>query len=209
MGNNKFNITIEKPSILLVEGPDDRSFFEALLRYLAIQSVQIKDVSGKDNFSYTFEALLNAEGGSLVKNIGFVRDADKPNAQAAFKAICSILNKNKYPCPAEIGKMIESDGKKVNIFIMPNNNDSGMLENLCINSIREIDILHCIDCFIKCYAPIISNEKHNVPKATILAYLSTRVPVVNTLGVAAQQKVWDFSHECFNQIKAFLFDLFG
>jgi hypothetical protein len=30
----------------------------------------------------------------------------------------------------------------------------------------------------------------------------------NSLGLAAQQKIWDFSHPCFDKIKEFLITLF-
>jgi hypothetical protein len=145
---------------------------------------------------------------NTIKNIGFVRDAEDREAAAAFQSICSVLNDYNLPCPTQIGKVIEQDGKKANIFIMPNNNDCGMLENLCIASIRETDIFNCVDCFVKCYANMISKEKYILPKAEILAYLSTRTPIVNSLGIAAQQNVWDFSHKCFNEIKIFLIELF-
>jgi hypothetical protein len=40
-------------------------------------------------------------------------------------------------------------------------------------------------------------------KSNILAFLSTRVPIIYSLGVAAQGHVWDFSNPCFDQIKNF------
>jgi hypothetical protein len=200
---------IEQKNILAVEGKDEKNFFDALLKNLSIANVQIIDVGGKDKFKHQFPVYLQSDSAlNTIKNIGFVRDAEDREAAAAFQSICSVLNDYKLPCPTQIGKVIEYDGKKVNIFIMPNNNDCGMLENLCITSIRETDVFNCVDCFIKCYSTMISKEKFNLPKAEILAYLSTRIPIVNSLGIAAQQNVWDFSHECFSEIKKFLIELF-
>ena len=200
---------IVQENILAVEGKDEKNFFDALLKKLMITNVQIIDVGGKDNFKNKFSVYLQSDRAlDIIKNIGFIRDAEDLEAETAFQSICSVLNNYSLPCPTKIGKVIEYNGKKVNIFIMPNNNDCGILENLCITSIIETDIFKCVDCFVKCYSSMISKEKYNLPKAEILAYLSTRIPIVNSLGIAAQQNVWDFSHECFSEIKKFLLELF-
>jgi hypothetical protein len=200
---------IEKENVLAVEGKDEKNFFDALLKFLSISNVQIIDVGGKDNFKNRFPVYIQSEGAlSKIRNIGFVRDAEKHEATSAFQSICSVLANYNLPCPVEINKLIEKDGKKINIFIMPNNNDCGMLENLCVASIESTDIFECIKCYVKCYKGKINEEKYILAKAQILAYLSTRTPIVNSLGLAAQQNVWDFSHECFNEVRIFLKELF-
>jgi len=200
---------IEQDSVLAVEGKDEKNFFEALLKNLGISNIQIIDVGGKDKFTSSLSTYLQSEGAlNQIKKIGFVRDAEEREATVAFQSICSTLNEYKLPCPSELNKVIEQEGKKVSIFIMPNNQSCGMLEDLCITSIKETNIFECIDCFVNCYKKMIYLEKYNPAKAIILAYLSTRTPIVNSLGIAAQEKVWDFSHECFNEIKNFLIELF-
>jgi len=200
---------ITEKNVLAVEGKDEKNFFGALLKNLGIDNVQIIDVGGEANFNVNFPAYILADGAlEKIKNIGFVRDAEAREATAAFQSICHLLRKYELPCPSELGKIAGQDGKKVNIFIMPNNNQCGMLEDLCIESIKDADIFHCIKSFIHCYENKIDKRKYNPAKAEILAYLSTRTPVVNSLGIAAQQNVWDFSHTCFNEIKNFLIELF-
>jgi hypothetical protein len=92
---------------------------------------------------------------------------------------------------------------------MPNNKDSGMLEDLCIESRKTDPVWNCVETFIKCYNPLIEKDKYNISKAKIGAFLSTRVPIAYSLGVAAQEHVWDFDNPCFNQVKDFLGKLFG
>jgi hypothetical protein len=200
---------IELENILAVEGKDEKNFFDALLKNLDITNVQIIDVGGKDKFEIIFSNYLQTEDAlEKIKNIGFVRDAEKDTANAAFQSICSVLSKYEFPCPTELCKAIEKNSKKVNIFIMPNNNDCGMLEDLCIASIKNTGIFNCIESFIRCYENNIDKDKHNKAKAIILAYLSAQVPIVNSLGIAAQQRRVDFSHPCFNEIKNFLIELY-
>jgi hypothetical protein len=201
---------IERENILAVEGKDEKNFFDALLKTLGIDNVQIIDVGGKDNFKNRFPVYIQSEGAlAKIKNIGFVRDAEDNEAVGAFQSICSLLKNYGLPCPIELCKVVEQDGKKVSIFIMPNNNDCGMLEDLCIAAIKDTDIFNCVKCFVQCYESKIEKTRYNLAKAEILAYLSTCVPIVNSLGLAAQQKVWDFSHPCFAEIKEFLISLFG
>jgi hypothetical protein len=174
-----------------------------------ISDVQIIDVGGKDNFRNKFSVYMQSENAlEKIKNIGFVRDAEQFEAKSAFDSICSILKKYALPCPTELCKLIKDNGKKVNIFIMPNNNDCGMLEDLCIAAIKDMDIFTCVEYFIKCYEFKIEKDKYNPAKAKILAYLSTRTPIVNTLGLAAKQNIWDFTKPCFDDIKKFLKELF-
>jgi len=203
------NSKIEKENILFVEGKDEKNFFDALLKRLDITDVQIIDVSGKDNFQTHFSAYMQTERAlSRIKNMGFVRDAEKNEANSAFQSICSVLKKYGLACPSELCKPVEQDKKKISIFIMPNNNDCGMLEDLCIKAIQGSGIFNCVESFIQCYEGKIEKDKYNKSKASILAYLSAQVPIVYSLGNAAQQSVFDFSHPCFDSIKKFLIELY-
>lgn len=200
---------IEQESVLAVKGKDEANFFKALLEFLNISNVQIIDVGGKDSFKNKLSGYIQTDGALVkIKRIGFVRDAEKLEAELAFHSICTILQQYALPCPKELCKPIEQDGKRVSIFIMPNNNSCGMLEDLCIDSIKDAEIFTCIEHFIKCYIDKIEQDKFNTAKATILAYLSTRTPIVNSMGVAALQNVWDFTNPCFDETKRFLKELF-
>jgi hypothetical protein len=200
---------IENENVLAVEGNDEKNFFEVLLRTMNIPNVQIIDVGGKDNFKNKFPVYIQSEGAlAKIKNIGFVRDAEQLEAQSAFDSICSVLRKYALPCPTELRKIIRRNDKKVNIFIMPNNNNCGMLEDLCIAAIKDTDVFTCVECFVKCYEGKIEKGKYNLAKAKILAYLSTRTPIVNALGLAAKQGIFDFTKPCFDDIKKFLKELF-
>jgi hypothetical protein len=167
-------------------------------------------MGGKDKFKVNFPLLANSEHFyDIVKNIGFVRDAEDKEAASAFQSIRGILKSYKLPCPAEPNKAVHENGKNASIFIMPNNRDSGMLEDLCIKSKEADPVWKCVAAFLKCYQPKITKEKYNQSKAGILAYLSTRTPIVNELGLAAQQGIWDFRNPCFDSVKRFLQDLFA
>jgi hypothetical protein len=126
------NITIQSRSILAVEGMDEYHLFSALFKYLSIESIQILVVDGKNKFKAEFLAFSNAEGFDKVENVGFVLDADDNHPQSAFNSICDILQLRRLPQPVWPNRITSNTVPQTGIFIMPNNNGSGMLEDLCL-----------------------------------------------------------------------------
>ena len=62
MVNAEESQTIEKSKLLLVEGPDDLSFFDALLRHLNRQDIDVRSYSGKDNLRPFLKGLPAFQG---------------------------------------------------------------------------------------------------------------------------------------------------
>ena len=205
------NITIKSNMLLAVEGKDESNFFKTLLEYENIQGVQIIDIGGKDKFSIEFRLLRNLENFSNITKLAFVRDAEENNASSAFQSICDILKKYNLPCPQKINETTENSKPIVGVFIMPNNNNAGMLEDLCLESIKSLPINDCISKYIECVKNNLKsedNEKFNCSKAKVLTYLASKVPIVNSLGLGAEKKYWNFSDNCFSEIKSFLYKVF-
>ncbi len=200
---------ISSKNILAVEGKDEVNFFNALLKHQEIKNIQLIDIGGKDQFKFKFEALSILDNFQDIEKIGFVRDAEEKEAHHAFKSICKVLSDHSFPTPSEINSI--ADGfPKVGVFIMPNNKDAGMLENLCLESIRNTYQEKCIDLFFECVERYCLGEfsRLNLPKSKLLSYFSMKSPYVNSLGIAALKDHFDFDHECFNKIKGFLKILF-
>ncbi|OHD24008.1 MAG: hypothetical protein A2086_06725 [Spirochaetes bacterium GWD1_27_9] len=205
------NITIKSDMLLAVEGKDESNFFKSLLEYENIQGVQIIDIGGKDKFSIEFRLLRNLEKFSNITKLAFVRDAEENNASSAFQSICDILKKYNLPYPQKINETTENSKPIVGVFIMPNNNNAGMFEDLCLESIKSLPINDCISKYIECVKNNLKsedNEKFNISKAKVLTYLASKTPIVNSLGVGAEKKYWDFSDNCFSEIKSFLHKVF-
>ncbi|MCU0286504.1 MAG: hypothetical protein MUF15_08890 [Acidobacteria bacterium] len=130
-------ISILLKSFMAVEGKDEKNFFEALLKHLHINDVQCECIGGKDKFPLEMTNLYNQEGFRSIERFGFVRDAETGTAQSAFQSICGILGKHNLPYPPKLNEIKKEGSKRVGIFIMPDNFGSGMLENLCLQSIKR------------------------------------------------------------------------
>lgn len=202
---------ITSKHLLLVEGDDEVYFFESLLKFLNINNIQQHNFCGKDRFKSTFPALASSEKFNEVTHIGFIRDAEKLKAKSAFDSICNILNNYNINTPSINNPIIKND-LSVGIFIMPNNNDEGMLEDLCIKSLIGKSVNDDIDNYI---SSITDNNriygdksKFCKSKAHIQTYLASCSPIRNRLGLGAKRDYFNFSHSCFNKLIRFLNDLF-
>jgi uncharacterized protein DUF3226 len=200
-----FKITSKQ--LLAVEGKDECNFFKAFLESENISNVQIIDAGGKDQFKVKFRSILNLDGFSEVYTLGFVRDAEKKKPKSAFDSICATLKNADLPFPTDIANpVIKKNGLGVGIYIMPNNIDKGMLEDLCLKSINAKPVFKCVDQYIKCVLE--QDKKIHLSKARIQVYLACKKPIVNSLGLAALKEYWNFEDHCFDEIRGFLHNLF-
>jgi hypothetical protein len=85
-----------------------------------------------------------------VERIGFVRDAEQKPARDAFLSISGILKDIDLPLPTKPNEIQKQSKPFTGIFIMPDNQGTGMLENLCLETIASDPVSTCIDDFIEC-----------------------------------------------------------
>lgn len=132
---------------LLVEGNDDLHVISSLCEKFEIkESFKIIDCKGIDKLLEQLPTLL--KGSENLNTIGVVLDADT-DLNKRWKEVCNILKKSgKYEnIPETCDKNgtiifpIEEDDIKVGVWLMPNNNDKGILEDFVSFLISEDDKL--------------------------------------------------------------------
>lgn len=199
---NKKRFIIEKEKVLLVEGKDEVQFLTALFNVKNIQNVQVIDTGGRDKFKKDFLTLKNTPGFNKVTSLGIIQDADD-NAQDRFDSICSTLEKCSLPAPDQMASFT-SETPKVGIFILPDCQSEGMLESLCLSTIKSKNkVLKCIDDFIQC----LEQKPKNIDKARCRAFLSAMQEDTPSLGVAAQKGYWNFDSDKLKPLLDFLSNL--
>lgn len=167
------NILLKK-KVIAVEGKDEVNFFDALLRYLGITDVEVRDVAGKENFKLKLPALVRMSGFSDV--LAVIRDADD-DANGAFESIRDLLKKEGFEPPAQMNQF--SEGKpKIGIFIMPGNSDRGMLEDLCLKTVEDHPAMKCVKAFIDCALKLDEKPK-NITKTKAQAFLAAMPELVS------------------------------
>ena len=204
--------SIKTEKLLLVEGRDEFNFFSALLAFLNIHDVTIIEAGGCKKFASLYPSIVITSGFSSVKRIGFVRDAEANKADSAFQSILNIIKKNTphFILPKTCGEIVK-ETISCGIFIMPNNKNSGMLEDLCLKSVEANDLYKETKKFIEiAKSKLAENDslRYNIHKAKVQAYLAGTADIPRNLGEAALKKLWDFSNPVFDEIKQFIIALF-
>lgn len=196
---------IERPTQLLVEGNDQKNFFGAFVDDLGIQNVQIQNFGGVDELRGFLRAFVRAPYFDMVSSIGVIRDAEE-SAANAFRSVQSSLRNAKLPVPASARRRAGAT-PAVTVMILPDDNQSGMLETLLCKSFEEFPVNGCINEFIACARRILDTEIERLDKARAHAYLATRPRPHVSVGVAAHKGYWPFDHEAFADVRAFLRNL--
>ena len=188
---------------LLVEGNDQRNFFEAFTRHLSISNVQIQNFGGVNELRDFLEGLVSATGfRETVQSIGIVRDAEM-SARGAFQSVQSALSNAALPTP---NRPAERTGTSpaITVLILPGDDRQGMLETLLCESFAATPVEDCIDDFFKCVESLPDMSIDRPDKARAHAYLTTKPNPHFSVGVAAKNDYWDLDHSVFSPVRDFL-----
>jgi hypothetical protein len=215
-------ITSER--LLLVEGKDECIFFSVWLPRI-VKSVQIINIGGKDQFNNHFPVIMKLPGFNNVQKLGIIRDAED-NCASTFQSIQSMLNNNHMPPPLLAGQINKSTSPHLGVWIMPDNLNTGSIENLCWDLVPRNDPrMACSENFIDCLKNAGLRPKGNadpdiplkatsmflpsrLEKTKVQAYLGSLCDPQRELGRAAEAGVWDFGHQRLENLREFLIDLF-
>lgn len=195
---------IRQKKVIAVEGSDEVNFFNALLKYTGITDIDVCEVGGKQQFKNKLPALVRRSGFTDVEVLVIIRDADN-DAAAAFKSIKNILKKERLKSPIQANQFSEGI-PRIGIFIMPGNSDTGMLEDLCLKTVKHHPAMGCVESFIGCVAKL-ENLPNNIAKAKAQAFLAAMPELANSVGVGAQKGYWNFNSEELTDLKSFIDNL--
>lgn len=177
--------------VLLVEGRDDQHVIWALCKKFELpENFEIKAVDGIDSLLEQLPVWLKAAG---ISTIGIVIDADV-NMKHRWDAVKGIL-KRKYPqFPEEAGRhgtVFQEGGSKLGVWLMPDNQMSGMLETFIEFLIPMDDDLRSV---INAHLDDIERENRNRyrlihrDKAFIHAWLAVQEDPGTPMGLSITKK---------------------
>lgn len=193
---------IVKPRLLIGEGDEEVFFFGALLDHLNIDDIQVEKIGGKDYLSLYLKELPRRPGFERLVALGVTRDADDDCANA-FAKICGALNANGFGFPSAPGQ-VQSGLLRVGVFVMPDNQRPGMLEDLCLDSFAADLALPCVDEFFRCVDKATGRKPHILAKARVQTWLASHPDTENRLGLAAYRRYWPWNSAAFQPLIDFL-----
>ena len=197
------SIQIKSEIQLLVEGNDPRNFFEAFVRHLSIDNIQIQNFGGVNELRRFLRAFADTPRFyEVVESIGIIRDAET-SAESAFQSVQSSLKNAALPVPNMPERRTDTS-PAVTVLILPGNNQQGMLETLLCESFAGTPENDCIDAFFACVDALPNASIKRPEKARAHAYLTTKSDPHLSVGVAAKRNYWDLDHPIFDRVRDFL-----
>ncbi|MDZ4402547.1 DUF3226 domain-containing protein [Prosthecobacter sp.] len=206
-------VNISRPNLLLCEGKDEVSFFNAWFSELNITDVQVIAYEGKTKLAEFLGDLGKASGFGQVRRIGITRDADA-NAGSALESVQHAMD-NASTSIRALGPQI---------FVLPGDDKQGALESLWLASLENEPFAPCVEEFLGCieakgWKPSDTFAKNDKARAQL--WIATKDVPNERFGIAAwhgrkdtdkpwmQEKWVDFNHSCFAPLKAFLLRTFS
>jgi len=198
--------------ILLTEGKNDCHVIASLCKqYQLPKNFGLYDCGSDEKALKRLRSLIS--GSEVMEVIGIVLDADNPNLRAKWDALRDRLAKENYELPDNPdinGTIITAEGKpKIGIWLMPDNNANGMLEDFCRALVDESKMTFADECVDKAkqqgIATFIDNHRS---KAVIHTFLAWQNEPGMPLGQAITARALDGSHPTAQQFVGFLKKLF-
>lgn len=187
---------------LLVEGNDQRNFFEAFIDHLSLKNIQIRNYGGVNDLRRFLSGFVTSVGFGDITTLGIVRDAEA-SAQSAFQSVQDSLRGLGLAVPGQLGQRAGSS-PAVSVLILPDDDNSGMLETLLCRTFVGTYLDTCIDGFFECVRAKAGEGVYRPEKARAHAYLATRRDPHVSVGVAAHRKYWDLDHAALSGVRQFL-----
>ncbi|MDR2840368.1 MAG: hypothetical protein LBV75_03745 [Paludibacter sp.] len=194
---------------LLVEGKDDQHVVWALCEKLNIP--EIFDVVDSEGIDKLFDR-LKAEC-SIKKSdiIGIIIDADN-DLQARWISVRDILIKNNFKVPENFPKegLITDTKPKIGVWIMPDNNTNGMLEDFISFLVPENDKLMpiAIETLQNIENQGLDKYKTHKPKTKIHTWLAWQEEPGKPLGQSITNKALSTDNETCRKFAVWLKKLF-
>ena len=148
--------------VIFVEGVDDAYFLSKLLAEIGADPSKngIVEVGGKTNFSSRLRAFLKSSNFTrgVIKRLIIVCDADA-NATAAHGSIRDTLQNAGQPAIEQNSFATNETGITIGIFAMPNGQDAGDLESLCLDTVAGTELAAAADSYMQAAVDIAQSKR--------------------------------------------------
>ncbi|MGC9259619.1 MAG: DUF3226 domain-containing protein [Phycisphaerae bacterium] len=195
-------VKITQTKLLLVEGKDEELFFSAALeKHTHVDDIQVLPIAGKTRLRENLASLKRDANFPGVTSLAVIRDADDSFA-SAFQSVRDSLMHHKLPVPREHGQFT-TGVLRVGVFIMPDGKNNGMLETLCMRSVKGRAQTACVESYLDCLK---QNGAYPAPvdKARAHAWLAGQDDPEKRVGEAAQAGYWPFADSAFDNLWNFI-----
>ena len=195
---------------VLVEGKEEVMVFRSLATYLDLGELEFRDYGGIGKLR-TFLRAFTARGDFYdVRSLAIVADADFVSGSSADR-VRGALGFVGLPVPRTPLTLAGAPERDLNVsfLVLPHWSNQGMLESVCLESVKSDPVMECVELFIGC----VGNKRQDWPrreieaKAKVHAFLASQDPPDLRLGEAASKGLWNFDDAAFDPLKELLISL--
>ena len=185
------------------EGKDDLAVIQGVAVSIGLINLNIEFYSGKDNLTHFLKAArLRPEfSRNQVAAVGIIRDADE-DGQAAFQSVHAALLANGFNAPEKSGGVAAGE-IITGVMIIGPNAGRGMIEDLCLQSVRDVPEFPCIEGYFQCVSQK-SGRADFSSKAKVRAWMAAQKDHDLYVGKAAEAGYWPWQSPAFDPLKVFL-----
>ena len=213
-GFPKYKNELQKKKLIIVEGKDDLYFINYYLKSLDKRDVEVRPIGGKICAAILGPFIKSLRNFSNLEAIGFIVDADDRSAEEEFlrlsAEIKAVNDSSPVPglelrCPDSIS-VFSTISPRLGIYVLPNNHDSGRLEDLFLSCVQGRPGMGCVHSFFECVSRL-DDPPRNHAKAKALAFIATQKELPRGVGGAAQHGIWDFGSSELALLKTFVLNI--
>jgi len=193
---------LERTKLLVVEGDDETRLLSRMLQGLGRDDIQLINCRGKDNMPGALQAFPQRPGFAEVEAVAIVRDAEE-SSSSAFQSVSEALRRGGVMPPPEPGQFTEGR-PRVGILILPPGRKSGMLEDVCLESVAGDPALRCVDEFFRCVQSEAKRAPRSPSRSRVCTWLASQVDPYIRIGEAAERGLWPLDGPVFEPLRFFL-----
>jgi hypothetical protein len=193
-------VPIEKPKVVLCEGPFDQAVLSQLAKAQGLD-IDIRIYGGKDNLKNFMPAFRKQADFAKVETLLVTRDADE-SEEDAFKSVRDTLKNSDLLPPSGNGTFSCGGTPKVGVFII-GVDGRGAMEDLCLTSVRDRPEFPCVEQHFVCTGRGEPNSKLRA-WAWLVSYPDFECTAIRGAVGKAETDYWNLEHAVFDPLKAFL-----
>lgn len=177
---------------ILVEGSDDEMLIFSLIkdREIIINNITIEAKNRYQSILSRLENIKINSGFINIRKLLLVADANSAGTQARFQEIVRKIDAKIFSLPIKIGLLSKDipNKKRCGIFLFPDNNSNGTIEDLCLRSLTHPNKVDCIDKHIRCIQNrnLLGTKAKDLSKSKFHIYMSTSEKPTGSIGGATQ-----------------------
>ena len=198
-------LKIEYAKQVIVEGQDEVRVFRSIAKHLSISDIQVHECGGYPKLRSFLKTFKGLSGFGLVRSLAVVADANSSRTDRE-QGIRNTLHAMDLPIPSRPLEVASGPDLKVAYLVVPHSRDTGMIEDVCLDSVKTDPAIECVEHYFECIRQTrLSGPKQvRMSKARIHAFLASRERPELRLGEAAEKGTWPFSTEAFHPLKELL-----